>query len=392
MTELKDIVIEMFEGVNFPPGSLILMGSASHLDSHGVTICAIEWTGLVLELAKKFENVQVGPLTTFPREGLSGDLADSYVQLTYWHSKIYENNILGLHELWGRFAGHITQITDGGTPAKHFTTVPLPISITPGAKLAPTRFVNSSSCQVDSTGFDLKAIGELTRMLLATLNRDFGIACIPGGNLVRELQVALHAKGCTGKLILVGASNMRRVTSQLTGLGFTVEYIAIAGGIPSEAALGQLREDLSAKIVGGETAIVYDFFGNFTFRFVQADGSLALPIMMGGKHHLLLAIVSEGSFKMAVGRILEILSLYKDTNKIVLPPIPRYLKGPCCDAAEHGSNTRDPSGVAGVGARLSNLRKILKEVLVKSTVKGVWVPDIVGELLGHAGLAYWGRP
>ena len=116
--------------------------------------------------------------------------------------------------------------------------------------------------------------------------------------------------------------------------------------------------------------------------------------MLGGNHHLLgdLAIVSEGSFKMAVGRILEILSLYKDTNKIVLPPIPRYLKGPCCDAAEHGSNTRDPSGVAGVGARLSNLRKILKEVLVKSTVKGVWVPDIVGELLGHAGLAYWGRP
>ena len=86
LTELKDIVIEMFKGVNFPPGSLILMGSASHLDSHGVTIYAIEWTGLVSELAKKFENVQVGPLTTFPREGLSGDLADSYVQLTYWHS------------------------------------------------------------------------------------------------------------------------------------------------------------------------------------------------------------------------------------------------------------------------------------------------------------------
>ena len=163
---------------------------------------ATDWTNLVSDLAKKFENIQVGPLTTFPREGLSGDLADSYVQLTYWHSKVYENNILGLHELWGRYAGHITQITDGGSPVKHYSTVPLPSSLAPNAKLAPTCFVNSSSRQVESTGFDLKAIGELTRMLLAILNRDFGIACIPGGNLVREPQVAVHAKGCTGKSYL----------------------------------------------------------------------------------------------------------------------------------------------------------------------------------------------
>ena len=107
--------------------------------------------------------------------------------------------------------------------------------------------------------------------------------------------------------------------------------------------------------------------------------------MLGGKHHLLgdLAIVSEGTFKGAVGKILEILSIHKDTSKIVLPPIPRYLKGSCCEAAEHGGNTRDPSGFPGVVAKLGNLRKILKEVLVKSTLKGVWVPDVVEELLGR---------
>ena len=101
--------------------------------------------------------------------------------------------------------------------------------------------------------------------------------------------------------------------------------------------------------------------------------------MLGGKHHLLgdLAIVSEGTFKGAVGKILEILAMHKDTSKIVLPPIPRYLRGSCCDAVEHGNNTRDPTGVSDVVARLSNLRKTLKEVLVKSSLKWVWVPDIL---------------
>lgn len=244
-------------------------------------------------------------------------------------SKVYENNILGLHGVWGRFAGVITQLSDGGTPCKHYSIVPMPTSISPDAKLAPAHLVSSNSRLAESTGFSLKAIGELTRMLLATLNRDFGIACSPEGNLVREQIVAGHAKGPIGKILLIGASNMRRLSSLLTSMGYTVDMISLAGGVPSDSALEQLKKDVLDKNPGGDSAMVFDLFGNFTYRFVQADGSLALPIMLGGKYHLLgdLAVVQEGTFKGVVSKSLEILGLQKECLKIVLPPIPRYLKG-----------------------------------------------------------------
>ena len=273
---------EIFKGSSFPSGSLILAGSASHLNTNGATIYAVDWTELVGKLSKKFDGVQIAPLPTFPRERMSGELAESYVHITYWYSKIYENNILGLHGVWGRFAGVITQITDSGIPCKHHSILPLPTSISADAKLAPAHFVSTNSRLIESTGFNLKATSELTRMLLATLHRDFGIACNPEGNLVREPVVAGHAKGPIGKILLIGASNMRHVSSLLTGMGFTVEMLSLAGGIPSDAAIEQLKKDLLEKSVGGDTAIVCDFFGSFTYRFFRQMGVWRCPLCWGG--------------------------------------------------------------------------------------------------------------
>ena len=53
MEELADMVCEMFEGVVVPPGSLILLGSASHLYTVGATIYALDWTKVVADLGKR---------------------------------------------------------------------------------------------------------------------------------------------------------------------------------------------------------------------------------------------------------------------------------------------------------------------------------------------------
>jgi len=317
-----------------------------------------------------------------PRENLTGELAESYVQITYWFSKVYDKNILGLQEVWGRFAGVVTQTTDGGNPDLRFTVVALPESLKPDARLVPTRFANTSSRLVNATGFDLKTTGELTRMLMTVLNRDFGIACLPGEALVREPKTVELAKGSVTKIILVGASNMKRLSAQLTGMGYVTETITMQGGIPSDVVIEQINSELSKQTVGGDTAIVFDLLGNFSFRFVQADGSLALPVMLGGKHHLLgdVETVQEGVLKGLIAKLGGVFSLHKECPKIILPPIPRYIRGSCCEDIGHGNNARDKKGAEDLCAKVANLRKVLKESLVKTTLSGFWVPDIVGEL------------
>jgi len=145
LEELTDMIIEIFEGYTFPPGSIILLGSGTNLLVGGATIYTMSWADCVAKLENKFENIQVGPLLTMPRENLTGDLGQNYVALTYWYRKMYENRILGFHEVWARFAGYVTQMTSGNTPSTTYCTVAMPESLKTNAKLVPTRFLASSS-------------------------------------------------------------------------------------------------------------------------------------------------------------------------------------------------------------------------------------------------------
>ena len=175
---------------------------------------------------------------------------------------------------------------------------------------------------------------------------------------------------------------MRRLSAQLTGMGYTTETISMQGGIPSDTVIEQINADLAKTTVGGDTAIVFDLLGNFSFRFVQADGSLALPVMLGGKHHLLgdVDVVQEGVLKGLIAKLGGTFSLHKECPKIILPTIPRYVKGSCCEDIGHGNNCRDTKGAEELCAKVANLRKVLKETLVRSALSNFWVPDIVGEL------------
>ena len=61
----------------------------------------------------------------------------------------------------------------------------------------------------------------------------------------------------------------------------------LPGGIPNESAIEQVQNFLIEKASEQDTAVVLDLMGNFSYRFEQADGNMALPIWLGGKPHLL---------------------------------------------------------------------------------------------------------
>ena len=160
---------------------------------------------------------------------------------------------------------------------------------------------------------------------------------------------------------------MHRMAANLSGRGLTVESISLEGGIPTEPAIKKLVEALKGVEGGADTAVVFDVFGNFCYRFIQADGSLALPVMLGGKHHLLgdLEIVQEGAFKGLVAKLMEVFATVKQAVKIVLPPLPRYVGGSYCEDVGHANNSR-----------------VLKEQVVKGGIENIWMP-------GYNGGAVW---
>ena len=83
LLELADLVIEIFDSSKFPPGSVICVGSVSHLHNIGVTLYAQDWQRCVDSLKKQIVGVQVCPLIPVIRSDFPGSVAADLVDLAH---------------------------------------------------------------------------------------------------------------------------------------------------------------------------------------------------------------------------------------------------------------------------------------------------------------------
>jgi len=383
LREQTEMVQEVFSGCKFPAGSVILMGSASHLHRVGATLYALDWNTAILQLGKSLANVQLCPLIPLLGENIPGSLGRDMVRITAWLEKMYEGSILGLKEVWALCAGFVARAVDNGLLCKTYDTVAMPGYLGPNPPLVPYRFVSTSSCHIDCLGFSVKAIEELARALLIAIQKNFGIATYPEDPLVRDPEAEEGGKGPITNVILIGASNMGRVINHLESAGLKVLNCPIVGSIPAEKTLEGLRQKMSELTPDGGTALIFDLFGITCYRFEQPDGTMAVPIMLGGRYHLLgnVGVITDENLKIVIRKVLPILDHFTSLPKVVIPPIPRYVGGGCCHDVTHAPNVTNKGYGEGMVEKTAHMRKVLREELKNSSLKQFWVPDIISGLI-----------
>jgi hypothetical protein len=69
--------------------------------------------------------------------------------------------------------------------------------------------------------------------------------------------------------------------------GAVVIDLTKPGWMVTEANVESLKSELVALSSMEDVAIIFDLFGNTSYRFQHVDGSLVLPFRVGGGHHLL---------------------------------------------------------------------------------------------------------
>jgi hypothetical protein len=219
---------------------------------------------------------------------------------------------------------------------------PLPSSISLGSIQFHT-FVFNSSCPASLPGLDRKATGELIRTLIETLNRDFS------ANINPNIVLANNWAGKTDSLdppeilsedendthrqiVLIGASNMKRLVPLLTKLGYNVTDLSEPSWLATTANIEHAITMLNTLSLDPGYTLVLEPCGNSTFRYRQFDGTLVLPFKTTDGYHMGgdICTCDDDSFMRTFEAIGDILDSEGAGVKILIPPLPRHLFKGCC--------------------------------------------------------------
>ena len=378
LMELLDLLYEVMDRKNLPDGSVVLAGAVSHLQGVGVSLYAREWTKFVAKLGGRWPNVRVGPLVPIWRDDCPGGVAREVSLFVVWLSKVYVDSFQGMIATWRILMPKMFERMVGqvALPGPEYLTVPLPASLGMLSPDKPFTFVISTSRPSSLTKLDQGSVGEVLAAMSEVLNRDFNIPVGTGSNPASALQ-APDIQENVKRIVLVGASNLGRVAEALGGEGFEIVDLCSPGWMITPEGVRELVDRIRTMRPGSNTAIVLDLFGNSSFRATLFDGSTSLPIKGRGGHHLPgdVGVCGDEIFSKLVETCLPIFEATKDNPCLIIPPQPRYIYSPCCDAADHCTNMAAADHAATLLAAVMKLRGLLKRKLVTGGLGVFWVMD-----------------
>jgi hypothetical protein len=382
LVELAGIFLEIMENKSVKPGTCILITSLSYLSRVGAAAYASEWRVAVSMLVSRWAGVLVCPVFPLHFSEIPGTLFGEMLILHTWFRNMYAGTHLGLQSAWDRYTEILLELVEGSgsLDSPEYLSPLLPSSLDPRSSFVPTHFSTSSTSPAIIFGLDRKYTYELLLSLTVSLRRGFSISANPEGILARE--TAASGEGAKGNkcltIILAGASNLASLKPVFESNGAVVIDLTKPGWMITEANVEALRNEISALSNMEDAAIIFDLFGNSSYRFQHVDGTLVLPIRVGGGYHLLgeVHMVSDTGISELISMVLPLFIAACALLTVIMPPLPRYVFVGCCRENGHSTNV----GMDGYSSKILDsclhFRKVLKTSLVgKDELGKFWVTD-----------------
>jgi hypothetical protein len=382
LIELAGIFIETMDKKMVKAGTCILITSLSYLSRVGAAAYAAEWRVAVDMLVCRWAGVLVCPVFPLHFSEIPGSLFSELLILHSWYRKMYADTNQGLQSSWDRYTEILLEFAEGaGSLDQPEQFIPLlPSSLDPRSGFVPTRFSTTSTSPAIIFGLDKKSVYELLLSLTVSLRRGFSITANPEGILARDTAAkregAKETKALT--IILAGASNLASLRPAFEANGAVVIDLTKPGWMINESNVESLKSELSAISNMEDAAIIFDLFGNTAYRFEHVDGSLVLPIKVGGGHHLLgdVHMVSDNTVCELSNMVKPLFVLAALFLTVIMPPIPRYVFVGCCRESGHSTNVGSDGYSSKILEACLHFRKVLKTSLVGSSELGrFWVSD-----------------
>jgi len=179
----------------------------------------------------------------------------------------------------------------------------------------------------------------------------------------------------------VGASHMCAITANIEAKGYRAGGVAVSGWTANAKNLAELNRIIAAECTDPNTVVVLDLFSNTVTRYRQADDSTALAVKQQGGWHMPGEVVysPDAELEAMVEKTVPLL-LSIPNRKILLPPLPRYTFGGCCDDPLHAPNTRMPEFAPHALKEHLRMRALIKKLITSRRIPNTRILDALGSM------------
>jgi len=386
LPELTDLVFELTEKTSIPEHSVILLSSGTDIIQHGSSGYVWDWVRCASRLQKAFPTVTVCPTPPIWSADTPGSTYRSTLEVNTVLGALYGNRVGYPGTVWDKV---IEEMRGGGEfalPRGHVETyvLPFPTSLSDCTTFKNHIFVSRTPSPAKVFELSRKATEEVLYSLLTCLNGSLsaGLDPVDISERVKGPMRVSNVEEIPPPLsfVTVGASHMRAISSHLEAKGYQVCSLAVSGWTASAKNLSEVGERVAIECAkSASTVVVLDLWSNSVTRYTQADDSTALAIKQNGRWHMPGEVKHSSNTELDAMLEKAVPVLKKIANKkIIVPPLPRYAFGGCCEDESHAPNTRDSDHPLHTLQEHLRIRSHIKKAVLTHKIENTRVLDAIG--------------
>jgi len=386
--DLVSTFIKTVGKVKIPVGSVIVVGSLSHLARVGTAAYAADLQQVLTSLEEQYGN-RIRVVHGIPI--LAEDFSDmvairALLDIMDWLENIDKRNthILPDTNRWFK-----ENVLFNGDSSSRLGLLRIPYRLPAGFRSKDTAIftLGGSGCLADSLE---SCSGELLAGLLATmckeLNSIFAVNLDEAPSTAKGRDEG-HVATCPS-LIVAGASHASRLVHSLLSSTENVVDMSISGWKLTASSAKDMAEEIHDHLdrEAGKKVVVLQLFDNSIFYGTNCEGDRRYSFRAEGRHHIEgdLSVIGKEEFKDLFEVAAPIFRAAKNVPTIVLGPTARYVIGPCCGNPDHVTNMNEEQFTTRISASVRDLGRYLRQLVWHRRWRNVTVVNTV-ELMGIGG-------
>ncbi len=162
------------------------------------------------------------------------------------------------------------------------------------------------------------------------------------------------------RVVLIGASHMIRLAENM---GPETVSLAFHGFRPREPTITELADELQKLGLGNRDTVALDLLSNSAFMGTDSYGLPTEAIRAkNGSYHVIgsLTVAPISCEKNILSACTPIAEALKNTDVVLLSPVPRYMHTKCCDDPTHVENFDDPDLEEEIGESLEGYKRVFQ--------------------------------